>query len=86
VARRHAEAHGLGDDDVIISRERLHELQDGLYLLEAALDDVSRDLAGASPTKADLREALDWIVEHAEPLVATRFEPSRLESAANTHN
>jgi hypothetical protein len=74
MARKLAEAHGLGDDDVIVSRERLEDLQGRLYALQAALEDVDRDLAG-SPDPADVAEALAWLRENAEPLRAIWIEP-----------
>lgn len=74
MARKLAAAHGLGDDDVIVSRARLDELQDRLYALQAALEDVERDLAG-SDDPADVAEALAWLRENAEPLRDVRLEP-----------
>ena len=39
-------------------------------MLEAAVEDVERDLAG-SPTKQDLHDAVAWIIEAARPLFRT---------------
>lgn len=74
MARKFAEAHGLGDDDVIVSRTSLEELQSALYCLEAALEDVRRDLA-ASNTDQDVREAFEWLCENAEPVARIWVEP-----------
>lgn len=74
LARKLAAAHGLADDDVIVDRERLEELQGALYCLEAAVEDVERDLAGR-PTAQEVRDALGWLLENARPLAATRIEP-----------
>jgi hypothetical protein len=74
MARKLADSHGLGDDDVIVSRERLEELQGSLYALQAALEDVDRDLADSSEP-ADVAEALAWLRENAEPLRAVWIEP-----------
>jgi hypothetical protein len=74
LARRLATAHGLGDDDVIVDREALEELQSRLYCLQAALEDVDRDLS-ASSEPADIAEALSWLVENARPLATTWIEP-----------
>ena len=79
LARKLAAAHGLGDDDVIVSRETLDELQSRLYCLQAALEDVGRDLEALDRTGADdateLRQILAWLVDNAEPAAALWIEP-----------
>lgn len=67
-------AHGLREDDVILGRDRFDELMGVLYCLEAALEDVERDLTGR-PSDAEVREALDWLVENARAVAAFRFGP-----------
>ncbi|MCU1353465.1 MAG: hypothetical protein JWM05_2674, partial [Acidimicrobiales bacterium] len=42
MARKLAAAHGLGDDDVIVARDELEQLQGALYCLQAAIEDVDR--------------------------------------------
>jgi hypothetical protein len=79
VARRFAAAHGLGDDDVIVSREKLEELQSRLYVLQAALEDVDRDLARSSEP-GDVAEALVWLIENARPVAELWIEPRALDS------
>jgi hypothetical protein len=74
MARKLAKTHGLDDDDVIVDRSAIEELQGLLYCLQAAVEDVNRDLA-ASSTAQDLSEALTWLMENAEPLAAARLEP-----------
>ena len=74
MARKLAQSHGLGDDDVIVDRSTLEELQGMLYCLQAAVEDVERDLS-TSATPADVSEALAWLLENAQPLVAARLEP-----------
>lgn len=74
LARKLAAAHGLGDDDVIVSREALEELQSRLYCLQAALEDVERDLERSSEP-SDVAEALVWLRENAEPLASAWIEP-----------
>jgi hypothetical protein len=74
MARRLAATHGLDDDDVIVARETLEELQGLLYCLQAAVEDVDRDLA-VSSEPADIAEALTWLRENAAPLAAVRVEP-----------
>lgn len=51
-----------------MTRAELDTLRDQLYVLEAAVEDVERDLAGA-PTKQDLHDAVDWIIDAARPLL-----------------
>jgi hypothetical protein len=67
-------AHGLGDDDVIVDRRALEELQGALYCLQAALEDVERDLASSSKP-ADISDALAWLRRNAEPLADMWIEP-----------
>ena len=51
-----------------MTREELDALHDQLYVLEAAIQDVERDLE-ASPTKQDYVEALDWLLDACKPLI-----------------
>lgn len=74
MARRLAATHGLGDDDLIISRAQLEELQSRLYCLQAALEDVERDLDRSSEP-ADVAEALDWLRSNAAPVAECWIEP-----------
>jgi hypothetical protein len=54
----------------VIARATLDELHDELYVLACAVDDVERDLeaAGPSPSVAELRQALDWLLDAARPV------------------
>jgi hypothetical protein len=74
MARKLADSHGLGDDDLIVSRTALDELQSRLYCLQAAIEDVDRDLAVASEP-ADVAEGLAWLLENARPAAALWIEP-----------
>ncbi|MEZ5137918.1 MAG: hypothetical protein R2702_02160 [Acidimicrobiales bacterium] len=74
LARKLAAAHGLGDDDVIVDRLRLEELQGALYCLQAAIEDVDGDLAGG-PSAREVRSALDWLLDNARPLAEVWIEP-----------
>jgi len=74
MARKLAASHGLGDDDLIVSRSDLEELQGRLYCLQAALEDVARDLA-VSDGPDDVREAFGWLRENAEPVASCWIEP-----------
>src|SRR5512140_2875020 len=74
LARKLASSHGLGDDDVIVSREALEDLQSRIYCLQAALEDIDRDL-GRSREPREVAEALAWLRENAEPLAEVWIEP-----------
>jgi len=74
MARKLAASHGLGDDDLVISRAALDELQSRLYCLQAALEDVDRDLERAE-RPSDVEEALAWLLENARPVAALWIEP-----------
>jgi len=74
MARKLAASHGLGDDDVIIDRQRLEDLQSALYCLQAAIEDVDRDLAGR-PTANERAEALRWLLDNARPVADLWIEP-----------
>jgi hypothetical protein len=80
MARKLAAAHGLGPDDVIVDRAALDDLQSALYCLQAAIEDVDRDLA-AKPSAREVREALDWLLDNARPLASTWIEPRTTEAA-----
>ena len=76
-ARRQAVDLGLGDARLVVARAELDALHDRLYELEAAIEDVDRDLAAADPPTADdYREALDWLLTIARPLTRLRFGES----------
>ncbi len=79
MARRLASAHGLGDDDLIISRQQLEEFQSRLYCLQAALEDVERDLERSSEPP-DIAEAFAWLRSNAQPVAEIWIEPRTTES------
>ncbi len=66
-ARQRATEVGLSEHELVLTRTEIDSLRDRLYVLEAAVEDVERDLAG-SPTKADCLEAIDWLLDAARPL------------------
>ncbi|MDX1448954.1 MAG: hypothetical protein R3246_07785 [Acidimicrobiia bacterium] len=76
-ARRLAEAHGLGPDDVLISRGAFDELRDLLYRIEAALQDVDTDLAGGADSD-EYRQALWHLYRTAAAVRTVSFEPSAI--------
>lgn len=74
MAAKLAASHGLGDDDVIVDRQRLEELQGALYCLQAAIEDTDRDLEQTLSAR-ETREALDWLLDNARPLAESWIEP-----------
>jgi hypothetical protein len=73
-ARRQSTELGIGEAQLVVARVELDALHDRLYELEAAIEDVDRDLAAADPPDAqDYREALDWLLAVARPLAVMRF-------------
>ncbi len=78
LARKLAAAHGLGADDAIVSRPALDELQGRLYCLQAALQDVERDLAAMPSEPATTSGELRWILGSSRtrvPAAALWIEP-----------
>ena len=71
-SRQRATELGLSESELIVTRQALEELHDALYVLEAAIEDVDRDLQSARTAK-DHREALDWLLQAARPLVERRL-------------
>lgn len=69
-SRQRSAEVGLSDAELVITRQALNELHDKLYVLEAAVEDVRRDLE-ADDSPAEVRRALDWLIEAAHPLVST---------------
>ncbi|MDR9450687.1 MAG: hypothetical protein RI637_05650 [Acidimicrobiia bacterium] len=77
MARKLAAAHGLGTDDLIISRKDLEELQGHLYGLQAALEDVDGDFeqARSAGLEFDYQDAYRWLYAGAQPLRFLWIEP-----------
>lgn len=67
IARRRRIELGISESELVITRQALDELRDRLYMLEAAIEDVDRDLELASGER-DLRDALAWLLAAARPL------------------
>lgn len=67
--RQRAREAGLAEHELVVTRAELDDLHDRLYVLEAAVEDVERDLAeGGDPA-----EALAWLLEAARPLIQQRI-------------
>ncbi|HEX3460922.1 MAG TPA: hypothetical protein VHT49_08450 [Acidimicrobiales bacterium] len=61
---------------VIVTENELHRLHDRLYRLEAAVEDVEADLAGAKSAKA-YQQAFEHLYEAARDLTGVVVEPVR---------
>ena len=75
VARQRASELELSEGELVIAKAALDELHDDLYVLACAVDDVERDLAADSPKPADVRRALDWLLDAARPLRDRELTP-----------
>lgn len=73
-SRRLAEAHGLGPDDVLVSRAAYVELRDLLYRIEAALQDIDGDIADGADSEA-YRQALWHLYRTSAGVRAVAIEP-----------
>lgn len=72
VRRQRAHEVGLAEHELVVTRAELDELHDLLYVLEAAVEDVERDLADAT-TMAEVRDAAAWLLDAARPLTKRRL-------------
>jgi len=79
VQRRWHDRLGLRADDLLVSRAAVDDLLGRLYCLQAAVEDVDRDLASSS-TPRDVQDALGWVLENARPLADAWLQPATLEA------
>ena len=73
-ARQRASERGLDEGEIVVTRSRLDALQDRLWILRCAIEDVDSDLARAAGPD-EVRAALTWILEAARPAVAELDRP-----------
>ena len=73
-ARTRSRELGLGDAELVVARQRLDELHDGIAMLEAAIQDVDADLAAAPDDPAEAARALQWLLTAARPLLDLRLD------------
>lgn len=71
-ANRRSGELGLGETELVMATSELDRLRDALYVLEAAVEDVERDLAEAGNDPAEVRRSLDWLLTAARPLLDLR--------------
>ena len=72
-----AERHGLSAGQALIERDKLARLNDRLYVLEAACEDVRPDLEAAHDLDA-YRDAVVHLLEAALPLRTAYIEPKAI--------
>lgn len=63
----------MSEAELVVTRRALDRLHDALYVLEAAVADVDRDLTGAT-TVQEYRDAVAWLLQAARPLAELRLE------------
>ena len=69
-ARIQAAELGLSENELIVAKQALEGLLDQIYVLQAAIDDVDRDLETSDEPK-DVKRALEWVLSAARPLAQT---------------
>lgn len=57
----------LGANEIVVRRDELDRLQDDLYALGCAIEDIERDL-DSRPSTRELADALEWLLQAARPL------------------
>jgi hypothetical protein len=72
-ARLRAKEHGLDENEIIVARTQLGELDDRIYVLACAIEDVKNDLAEGE-SAAEVRRCLDVLLDAATPLLDVRGE------------
>jgi len=72
-ARQRSVDIGLTESELVVARDELEALYDQLYVLEAAIEDVERDLAG-SPSKQEYADAVAWLLQAARPVAGNRLD------------
>lgn len=67
-ARRQAGQLGLAEGELVVTKQALEALLDQVYVLQAAIEDVDRDLADAADDPAEVERALKWLLSAARPV------------------
>lgn len=63
---------GVSESELIVTKAELDQLRDALYVLEAAVEDVDRDMETDGDDPVEVRRALDWLLTAARPLLDLR--------------
>jgi hypothetical protein len=76
-ARQRANELGLGEHELVVTRDELESLRDRLHVLACAVEDVERDVGdGAGPQ--EVREALLWLLDASKQAIDA--EPTAVPS------
>jgi hypothetical protein len=67
-SRQRAAELGLSETEIVLTRAGINSLHDQIYVLECAISDVEKDLAGDDSLDS-VRRCLEWLLEAARPLV-----------------
>ena len=84
-ARRRAKEAGLADHELVVTRRALSVLDDLVYVLACAVEDVERQDIDHQPD-GEVREALEWLLEAARPLAARSRAGTLLTPPGNADN
>ncbi|MGI8753154.1 MAG: hypothetical protein ACR2MN_12720 [Acidimicrobiales bacterium] len=66
-ARQRVRADGLAENELVVTRQALSHLDDLVYMLACAVEDVEGDLA-AEHDHDDVARSVRWLLEAARPL------------------
>lgn len=69
-SRLQATELGLSENELIVTKQALESLLDQIYVLQAAVEDVDRDLIDLTDPK-EVKRSLDWLLTAARPLADT---------------
>jgi hypothetical protein len=70
-ARRRATELGLSEGELVVTREELERLRDGIYMLAAAVEDVEHDLTERGDDADDRERAFRWLLDAAKQAVGS---------------
>lgn len=76
-ARQRISADGLAEGELVVTRQALSQIDDLVYVLACAVEDVERDLS-ADHDDEDVRRSLSWLLDAARPLAARSVKGSIL--------
>jgi hypothetical protein len=62
-ARRRATELGLSEGELVVTRAELEALRDRLFVLQAALEDVERDLEQHGDDPEERERAVAWLLD-----------------------
>lgn len=76
VAKQRSKELALTENELVIARDELDGLKDMIYVLCCAVEDVRSDIDSASrATRETLQDDLRWLIESAEPVIASDLRP-----------